>query len=257
MTMTNPLVHEAWEKSQEIEQKIREFFDGVNEVIGWVPGIFSHLVEPIVQGMEQLRQKMQEFWDRVNQLFEQPGNSERLREAGARWAEDIGNVLGDLAATISLDKLRTNIEWTGRAAEAYRATVPAQGEALTGLKDLAIEMRTSLDSLAESIDNFWLAIKVAFVAFLVAIVGAIVAAATVVGIPAAIAAILAAVATCLGLIIATIVALDSHLDTIQNQQTAIRQGIHDIGSEWSRSNIAALSDASVADGDGSDWRPRQ
>ncbi|MGH4019494.1 MAG: hypothetical protein ACRDT0_09715 [Pseudonocardiaceae bacterium] len=255
--MTNPLVNEAFEKSQEIEQKIREFFDKVNEVISWVPGIFSHLIEPIVQGMEQLGQKMQEFWDRVNQLFEQPGNSDRLRDVGVQWADSIGNVLGDIAGTISLDKLRTNIEWTGSAAEAYRATVPAQGEALTGLKDLAIEMRTSLDSLAESIDNFWLAMKIAFVGFVVAIVAAIVAAATVVGIPAAIGAVLAAVAACVGLIAATIVALDSHIDTIQNQQTTIQQGIRDVGDEWSQTNVGAMSDASVTDGDGSDWRPQE
>ncbi|MGH3992324.1 MAG: hypothetical protein ACRDSN_07630, partial [Pseudonocardiaceae bacterium] len=179
---------------------------------------FSHLIEPIVQGMEQLAQKMQEFWDRVNQLREQPGNSDRLRDVGAQWAEGIGNVLGDIAGTISLDRLRTNIEWTGSAAEAYRATVPAQGEALNGLKDLAIEMRTSL---------------------------------------AAVGAILTAVAACVGLITMTISALDSHLDTIQNQQTTIQQGVRDVGGEWSRSNVGAMSDASVTDGDGSDWRPQQ
>lgn len=255
--MTSPLVNEASEKSQEIEQKIREFFDKVNEVIGWVPDIFSGLIEPIVQGMEQLRQKMQEFWDRVNQLFEQPGNSERLREVGVQWADSIGNVLGEIADTVSPDKLRTNIEWTGRAAEAYRATVPAQGEALTGLKDLAIEMRTSLDSLAESIDDFWQAMKIAFTVFVVAAVGALVAAATVVGIPLAIGAILTAVGACIYLITETIVALDSHVDTIQNQQTTIQQQVRDVGNEWPRSNIGAMSDASVTDGDAPDWQPQE
>lgn len=60
--MTNPLVYETSRKAQEIEQKVREFFDKVDEVISWVPGIFSHLIEPIVQGMEHLAQKIQEFW---------------------------------------------------------------------------------------------------------------------------------------------------------------------------------------------------
>lgn len=117
----------------------------------------------------------------MNQLFEQPGNSDRLREAGAQWAGDIGNILGDIAGDVSLDKLRTNIEWTGRAAEAYKATVPAQGEALNGLKDLALEMRTSLDGLAQSIDNFWLAMKIAFATFVVAVVAVDVAGGRVLG----------------------------------------------------------------------------
>ncbi|HEX2297183.1 MAG TPA: hypothetical protein VHH34_01470 [Pseudonocardiaceae bacterium] len=255
--MTNSLVLETSDKSREIEQKIQEFFDKVNQVISWVPWPASELLGPIQDGMERLAQKMREFWDRVNQLFEQPGNSDRLREAGAQWAEDVGNILGDIAGTVALDKLQTNIEWTGRAAEAYKATVPAQGEALNGLKDLAIEMRTSLDSLAESIDNFWLAMKIAFVTFVVAIVGAIVAAATVVGIPAAIAVILTAVGVCLGVVTATIMALDSHIDTIHNQQTTIQQKVRDVGTEWAKTNIAAMSDASVTDGDGSDWRPQR
>lgn len=253
--MTNPLVQEATEKTQEIEQKIEEFFDKVNEVISWVPGIFSHLIEPIVQGMEQLRQKVQEFWDRVNQLFEQPGNSDRLKEVGEQWVTSIGNVLGDIADTLSLDRLRTNFEWTGSAAEAYKATVPAQGQGLNNLKDLAVEMRGSLDSLADSIDSFWLAMKIVFVGLLVAAGIAIAGALSVVGIPAAIAVILGAAAAAITAVGYTISALNAHVDTIETQQSAIQQQVHDVGAEWSPSNIAAMSDASVTDGDASDWRP--
>ncbi len=252
--MTNPLIREANEKTQEIERKIREFFDKVNEVISWVPGILSHLIEPIVQGMDQLRQKMQEFWDRVNQLFEQPGNSDRLKEVGEQWVTSIGNVLGDIADTLSLDKLRTNFEWTGSAAEAYKATVPAQGKGLNDLKDLAVEMRGSLDSLANSIDGFWLAMKIVFVGLLVALGIAIAGALSVVGIPAAIGVILVAAAAAITAVAATITALNSHVDTIETEQATIRQKVHDVGAEWSRSNIAAMSDASVTDGDASDWR---
>lgn len=252
--MTNPLVREAFEKTQEIEDKIQEFFDRVNDVLSWVPGIFAHLIEPIQQGMEQLRQKLQEFWDRVNQLREQPGNSDRLKEVGEQWVTSIGNVLGDIADTLSLDRLRTNFEWTGSAAEAYKATVPAQGKALNGLKDLAVEMRGSLDSLANSIDTFWLTMKIVLVGLLVAIVIALVAAIGVVTIPEAIGVILGAVAAAITVIATTIAALNSHIDTIETQQSAIGQQVHDVGAEWSPSNIAAMSDASVTDGDASDWR---
>jgi hypothetical protein len=78
-----------------------------------------------------------------------------------------------------------------------------------------------------------------------------------VGIPLAIGAILTAVGACIYLITETIVALDSHVDTIQNQQTTIQQQVRDVGNEWPRSDIGAMSDASVTDGDAPDWQPQE
>jgi hypothetical protein len=250
----NPLVREAEEKAEEIERKIQEFFDRVNDVISWVPGFLSHLIEPIERGMQALAEKVREFWDRVNQLFQQPGNSERLKEVGERWVTDVGNICGEIAGTIRLDKLKANLEWQGRAAEAYKAKVPAQSEGLNGIKSIAEQMRSSLNSLGDSLDTFWLAIKVAFVSFLVAAVAAIAAACTVVGVPAAIGVIAGALAAAIGLIAATVMALNSHVDAIETQQRTITQAIHNLGDSWNMTDVSTMSDASVRDGDASDWQ---
>lgn len=248
-------VAEAEGKSQEIEEKVQRFFDIVNDTISWVPWPASELLGPIEDGMENLAQEMQKFWDEVNQIFEQPGDADRLRQAGVAWADSIGNPLGDTAGDISLENHKTNIEWTGRAAEAYKALVPAQEEALSGLKDIAITMRTSLDDMAESIEDFWQAIVMAFVSFIVGAVAAIASAFGVVTIPAGIAVLLGAVGVGLALIFQAVQAIDSHMDVIRDQQTAVQQGLRDVGTKWEQSNIAAMSDASVTDGDASDWRP--
>lgn len=248
-------VAEADRKFHEIDEKVRRFFEIVNDTISWVPWPASELLGPIEDGMEKLAQEMQKFWDEARQVREQPGNADRLREAGAAWANSIGNPLGDIAGNISLENHKTNIEWTGRAAEAYKALVPAQEEALSGLKDMAIKMRTSLDDMAESIEDFWQAIVIALVSFAIGAAGAIASAFGVVTIPAGIVVLLGAVGVGLTFIFQAVQAIDSHMDVIRDQQTAIQQGLHDVGTTWEQSNITAMSDASVTDGDASDWRP--
>lgn len=251
----NAIVQEASDEAREIELRSDEFWAAVDEVLSWVPGPLGPLIEPIRAGMAELGRKMQEFWDRVGKLFEQPGNADRLKQVGEQWATLVGDICNDIAGTITLDKMRTNIEWQGPAAESYKAQVPPQSEGLTTVKDIAGQVRTSLDNLANSIDSFWLAVKFALAGFAIAIVGAIAAACTVVGIPAAIGVIVAAVAAALGLVTAAVMALESHVNTIENEQTAIRQRVTDLADGWTMTDTAALSDASATDGDPSDWRP--
>lgn len=250
----DPLVQEAYEKLQEIQRKVDEFFDKVNSVLSWVPFFLQYLIEPIRAAIEALNAKLREFWDRANQLMEQPGSPSRLDEVAEQWTNEVATAVGEVAGTVSPDKLRTNIEWVGRAAEAYRTTVPAQVDGLNGVKGLAEQMRTSLNLLANSVENFWLAIGIAFTTFIVGAVGAIIAAATVVGIPAAVAALATAVGVSIGLIAAAIVALKSHLNTIETQQNAIATKVTALGTTWAASDVGTMADASVADGDASDWR---
>jgi hypothetical protein len=251
----NPLVREAHQQTRKIDQESRRFFEQVDSVMSWVPAPLEHLVDPIVRNMALLGEKLREFWERVNQLWDQPGDSDRLKQVGEQWVSQVGDALGDVAGTIGLDKLRTTIEWEGRAARAYQATVPPQAAGLNSIKDIAGQMRSSLTSLANSIDMFWIAMGLAFIGFAVAIAGAVVAAFTVVGIPAAIGVILTAAAAAFGLIAAAIVALESHVNTIEVEQSAIRQKLRDLGSTWAMPNTADMADASVVDGDRSDWRP--
>jgi uncharacterized protein YukE len=251
----NPLVQEAHRKSQEIDQNTTKFFDQVNSVMSWVPAPLEYLVDPVIRGMQLLNEKLREFWDRVKLLWEQPGDSDRLKQIGEQWVSQVGNALGDIAGTIGLDKLRTTIEWEGRAARAYQATVPPQAAGLNSVKDIAGQLRSSLNSLANSIDMFWMAMGFALTGLVVGIVAAVAAACTLVGIPAAIAFIVGTVAATIGVIAATVMTLESHVNTIETEQAALRQKIRDLGSEWAMPNTADMADASVSDGDGSDWRP--
>lgn len=246
--MTSAVIDEAVAKADEIEKKIQEFFDKVNDVISWVPWPFEDLIEPIEQGMEQLRQKVAEFWDRVKDFFTNRGDPEKLKQFADEWRESIGNRIGEIAGDIRLEKMRSNIEWEGRAAEAYKTIVPPQSEGLEGIKSLAVQINASLKSLANGIEDFWTAILIAFGTFVVAIAAAITGAATVVGIPAAIAAVLVAVGACIALVTTAIISRDAVEDTIKAEQDTIAQGTHDIGTEWTRSKTS-MSDPG-------DWEAR-
>ncbi len=246
--MTSAVIDEAVETADEIERKIQEFFDKVNDVISWVPWPFDDLIEPIEQGMAQLREKMQEFWDRLTDFLTNRGDPDKLKQFADEWRESIGNRIGEIAGDIKLTQMRSNIEWEGRAAEAYKTIVPPQSEGLEGIKSLAVQINTSLKSLANGIEDFWTAILIAFGTFVVAIAAAIIGAVTVVGIPAAIAAVLVAVGACVALITTAIVSRDAVEDTIKAEQDTIAQGTQDIGTQWTKSKTS-MSDPG-------DWEAR-
>lgn len=238
--MTSPAIQQADDKFRELEQKIQEFFDKVNDVLSWVPGFLSDLIQPIKDGLAALSQKIQEFWDRVNQLIANPGEPTRLHQVAQDWVNSVGNVVGDIAGRISLDKLQTNLDWQGRGAEAYKATVPAQASGLNAVKDLANQLRSSLDNLGNGIETFWTAMAVAAGVFVVGAIGAIAAACTVVGIPAAIGAIATAAGVSIGLVTTAILSLQSLTNTVSTEQNTIAQKVHDLGDQWAKSNIGAM-----------------
>lgn len=253
--MTNPLVQQANQKAKDIDELIRKFYDRVNSVLSWVPKPLEYLIDPILKGMEFLGQKCKEFWNEVNELWDKLGDVDKLRFVAEGWVTHVGDALNEIAGTIGLDKMRTTIEWEGRAARAYQATVPPQPAGLNSIKDVAGQMRSSLNNLANALEGFWIAIGFALAGFVIGIVAAIAAACTVVGTPIAIGAIATAAGAAVALIGAAVVAVVSYMNTIDTEQSAIRQKIRDLGSSWTMPNLGDLSDASVRDGDGSDWRP--
>ncbi|HEY2765879.1 MAG TPA: hypothetical protein VGJ13_18010 [Pseudonocardiaceae bacterium] len=251
--MANPMAQQLDDKARELDQRIQDFFAKVNDVLSWVPGFLSDLIEPIIQGMDALRQKVEEFWQRLERIWNEPGDPDKLKQVGDEWTQQIGNAAGDIAGSISLDKLATNYDWTGKAAEAYKATVPAQVSGLGGIKDVAEQMKSSLSNLANAIENFHVALIAALVVFAVGAAGAIAAACTIVGTPAAIAALVGAGGVSLGLVVTAITAMQSQAQAIETEQGNIRQKIHDDLGNWEKSNIDALGHACVNDPSGMNW----
>ncbi|MFD0204688.1 MULTISPECIES: hypothetical protein [Saccharothrix] len=251
----NPLAQQVEQKRQDAQQEAKAFFDQVESVLRWVPPPLENMIDPIVQGMRLLAEKVAELWDHVGHLIDQWGDPDRLKQVGEQWVAQVGNVLGDIAGTVAIDKLRTTVEWEGRAARAYHSVVPAQAAGLNAVKDIANQMRSSLTALANAIEAFQTTMLFAVISFGVGAVGAILTAASVVGIPVGIAALSGACGVALTLLTTAVLAMQSQVNTIETEQTTIMQKIHDLGSEWVMPDTRAMRDASATDGDGSDWRP--
>lgn len=243
----NPVIDQSMEKLREIDDKIRELFDKVNDVMSWVPDILSDLIEPVRRGMNALNAKMTEFWDAINRFTTNIGDPAKLRRVAAEWSDRIGNSIGEIAGSVSLDKLKTNIEWSGKAAETYKATVPAQVAGLNSLKDLGLQIRNSLVNLANGLDSFWTQIIGTLAALLIAILVAILSAITVVGIPAAIAILVGAIGAGIASIFTTISAVDTLTNSIAVEQTAILDKVNSLGSTWPRTDTGSMSHSS-------DWK---
>ncbi len=54
----NPVIQQALDTAHDIEKKINEFFNAVNEVLSSVPEEFAYLVGVIKNGMKQVREKV-------------------------------------------------------------------------------------------------------------------------------------------------------------------------------------------------------
>lgn len=252
--MADTTVNELNGKIKDIENKIQEFFKQINDTLSWIPDSLSWVIDRVEDGIQAINQKLQEFWKEVKKFLDMFGNVNSLKDKADQWEMKVARPLGDIAGEVALNNLRANIEWEGRAAEAYKSMVPSQGDGLSSLKTLARQVQSSLDSLANALTAFYVALSTAFAVFITGLVTAIVACATVVGTPVGVADILTVIGVVVGLLTAAITAMVTFTNSLATEQTALTQKIHDVGETWPKSAMDDLSDGSESDGDASDWR---
>ncbi len=122
-----------------------------------------------------------------------PGDPAVLRAAGRAWVDEVGAPVSRLVGVASDDAQETDDRWTGVAADAYRAVLPAQRTALAAIVALCQEIDDALNVLAAAIMKFWVAVATACLGLVLALAGALGSAAPVVGPPVAGAIALAGV----------------------------------------------------------------
>jgi hypothetical protein len=148
----------------------------VEAVLGGLPG------DP---GVADLRGARHTVVAELGALSAEAGDPAQLRDTGARWITDVGAPVSRLVAVASDAVLQTDDHWAGVAADAYRATLPAQRTALAAVVAICQEIDATLDELAGAIIAFWIAIGAACLGLVLALAGALGTAATAVGAPAA------------------------------------------------------------------------
>ena len=255
---TDAIIEKANEKITEANDLVNKLYDGVNKLLSWVPDIFAHLIEPIKKAMEEFGKLHERIFKEITQFLTDRGSPSRLREVAGQWTSKIAKQLGTVAGDLKLDKHRSNIEWEGRAAEAYKALVPGQVDAVNGVKGAADKMVLTLEALANAIEMFWVSVAIAITTFVVGLFAAIAGIAGVVTAPPAIVALSSVAVVVVGLITAAITAIVSTIQPINSQARSIKKTVDELGNKWAKpNNNVELDDGSVRDGDGSNWEARR
>lgn len=250
--------NEMLTRVSELLEKLKGVWDdivnGVNHVLSILPGF---LEGPIKSAFETCSSKVIEVFTEITKLFSERGSADALRTAGESWNEHVGHRASTQAGLLAKEALEGNKEWTGDAADRYADAITAQGRALTQIKTITDSLQTTLNEIASALKNFWTGIALYFSGYVVLMIGCAAGAGSVIGtIPSLIAALGISVEflykiTTLSNDFAN--KLDDNKAKIEQQSTMDGQFAN---GNWPSAVTEKMSDASVRDGDKSDWTPK-
>jgi hypothetical protein len=135
--------------------------------------------------VSDLRRAYRAVEQHLDGLLVAAGEPAQLRAAGAAWVGAVGAPVSALVTVASDVVLQTDDYWTGAAADAYRAALLPQRNALTAIVTTCQDIDVALNDLAAAITAFWIAVGGACLGLVIALAGALGTAATAVGVPAA------------------------------------------------------------------------
>jgi hypothetical protein len=247
-----------------IRATIGQATDHVDEVISRVETVLGQLPASETGGaradLAELRQAFAEAVDWLDDLLLTAGDTTALRRVGAVWVNRIGATASGLAGVASVNITRVDDHWTGVAADAYRNTLPAQQAALAALAFTSGEVDATLNDLASAIVRFWVSIGTACLGLVVALAGALGPAASVVGAPVATGMAIAGVGAMVTAANAALTILTDVTTATAERSAALERRLatdtaFPLGA-WPRSTTDVSTDASITDGDGTDWHLR-
>jgi hypothetical protein len=256
-------VHEFGPLLRAVEQlldRVRRDIDGIlADCRRW-----RHRLGPVLDGLdrlvEQLRRLAGDVYDRLRAMLATPGDPVALWHTADRWLTGVAAPVSARAGTFTADWMHADNRWDGPAAAAYRSTLPPQHDALVRTHDIAGATAGSLRDVATAIVGYWAAVGTALVALAAQLAAAATATATPLSVMPGAAAGVAAVAEFLTIAAGVAAALGHELDTVLHAQRTLLAQLSDgtafPAGHWPVSAAADLTDASLTDGDGTDWSLR-
>ncbi|PKW18484.1 hypothetical protein [Saccharopolyspora spinosa] len=258
MTAPAAQFESAFGKSNELLNRVQDEFEkmvsNVNSIADWLPDFVWRKVK---DGIQEVSRLIDRLFKELTDFFTQPGSPGALWDAAKAWTEQVGAKTSELSASLKIDQLRTDNEWDGTAATAYKDSIASQQDSLKAIKSATDALDSSLNELAGAIIAFWVALGAALATYVSAMIAAALACATAVGALPGVAAAVTATGVVIAAVAAFATALATYLNTIKTQQASMRQQLANNdafpGGKWPRSTTD-ISDASVTDGDDTDWQ---
>lgn len=183
----------------------------------------------------------------------------RVWEVSAEWVQvraSVSGVAGDLGVT----NREVYLRWHGVAADAYHAVVPAHVGAATRLATVAETVPFALNQAASAIAQMYAALLGTLVALVGSVLVGLGAAATGVGILAAVVLIVITVGGALTSLSGILTETAHAIGSIGTWMTRMVSDMQDNsafpGGQWPVARSDLLTDATITDGDPSDWTVR-
>ncbi|MGB3438422.1 MAG: hypothetical protein WBA97_06670 [Actinophytocola sp.] len=190
----------------EIPTQLQRLIDNINSVLDWLPGF---LMDRINDALDAVGDFVGKVLTEIGKIITQPGVPWTLWNHGTTWTEQVGGTASTWQDMFHVGTMKTDDEWKGGAADAYRNILPLQQKALGAVKSAADEIDDLLTKMAIAIGVAWLAIVAAIVSFVIELTAEAGAAATGVGAPPAAAAAGVSAAKVWGIIAAALAALEA------------------------------------------------
>lgn len=194
------------EALEAIPRKFQELIDNINSSLGWLPGF---VLDKIKSALKAVGDFIGKVLTEIGKFITQPGVPWTLWNHGTSWTENVGAKATNWQDVFHVGSLKTDDEWKGGAADAYKNILPLQQKALGAVKSACDEVDDVLTKMAIAIGVAWLAIVAAVVSFVVELTAEGAAAATGVGAPPAAAAAGVSAAKVWGIVSAALAVLEA------------------------------------------------
>ncbi|MPZ79318.1 MAG: hypothetical protein GEV28_02560 [Actinophytocola sp.] len=147
-----------------IRREFQRLVDNANRVLDWLPGF---IVDRVMAALRTVGEIIGKVITEVIKFQSQPGRPWTLWTTGGTWTDAVGAKTSSWSESFSVGSMRTDDEWSGSAAEAYKNVLPSQQKALGAVKAACDEVDDLLGKLAIAIGVAWLAVVSALVTFVI------------------------------------------------------------------------------------------
>lgn len=179
------IIGDVREALADVPEKFGEFVD---EVVYWTEWMWDWVVEGIMDTLEWIGDTLSAVCEKLNEIFSFMGDPVALWNTGTSWVDNVGGPASGKQECFTLGYMKTDDEWQGTAADAYRNTFPPQKSALDTVMSISSSVDGLLTKVSIAIGVFWIGVAVALGQFLFELIGELAGAETGVGIGAAVAA---------------------------------------------------------------------